>query len=234
MNTNEKLRLAVQLEKLGVDIIEAGFPAASEGDFEAVSEIAKRLKRTEVAGLAGPTKATSTRPGGPSKRRQPAHPHLYRHLGHPPGAQAENESRPGAQTCRGAVKYAKTFTDNVEFSAEDGSRSDRDYLCKVFEAAIEAGATTVNLPDTVGYAIPEEFEEMVKYVMTHTPNIAQASVQRPLPQRSGAGHGQHPGRHQQRRPPGRSHHQRHRRARRQHLPGRGGHGLHTRPTTSCP
>ena len=73
-----------------------------------------------------------------------------------------------------AVRYAKSFTDNVEFSSEDGSRSDRDFLCKVFEAAIEAGATVVNLPDTVGYAIPEEFGDLVKYVMTHTPNIGKA------------------------------------------------------------
>ncbi|MCP4368867.1 MAG: 2-isopropylmalate synthase, partial [Deltaproteobacteria bacterium] len=73
-----------------------------------------------------------------------------------------------------SVKYARSFTDNVEFSAEDGSRSDRDFLCKVFEAAIEAGATTINLPDTVGYAIPEEFSELVKYVLSHTPNIHKA------------------------------------------------------------
>jgi 2-isopropylmalate synthase len=73
-----------------------------------------------------------------------------------------------------AVRYAKAFTDNVEFSAEDGSRSDRDFLCKVFEAAIDAGATTVNLPDTVGYAIPSEFADLVKYVTTHTPNIDKA------------------------------------------------------------
>ncbi len=68
----------------------------------------------------------------------------------------------------------KSFTDNVEFSAEDGSRSDRDFLCRVFEAAIDAGATTVNLPDTVGYAIPEEFADLVRYVIEHTPNIDQA------------------------------------------------------------
>ena len=73
-----------------------------------------------------------------------------------------------------AVKYARSLTENVEFSAEDGSRSDRDFLCRVFEAAIEAGATTVNLPDTVGYAIPEEFSELVKYVMSNTPNIDKA------------------------------------------------------------
>ena len=73
-----------------------------------------------------------------------------------------------------AVRYAKSFTENVEFSSEDGSRSDRDFLCKVFEAVIEAGATTVNLPDTVGYAVPGEFGELVRYVMTHTPNIHKA------------------------------------------------------------
>ena len=73
-----------------------------------------------------------------------------------------------------AVAYAKSLTDNVEFSAEDGSRSDRDYLCRVFEAAIAAGATTVNLPDTVGYAIPGEFAELVGYIRQHTPNIGRA------------------------------------------------------------
>jgi 2-isopropylmalate synthase len=90
-----------------------------------------------------------------------------------------------------AVRYAKSFTDNVEFSAEDGSRSDRDFLCRVFEAAIAAGATTVNLPDTVGYAIPEEFGDLVRYVIAHTPNIHQAVSERALPQRPGPGDGQH-------------------------------------------
>jgi len=73
-----------------------------------------------------------------------------------------------------AVTYARSFTENVEFSAEDGSRSDRDFLCKVFEAAIAAGASTINLPDTVGYAIPDEYADLVKYVMSHTPNIDRA------------------------------------------------------------
>ena len=75
-----------------------------------------------------------------------------------------------------AVKYAKSLNEEVEFSAEDASRSDRDFLCKVFEAVIEAGATTINIPDTVGYAIPEEFSELTKYVITHTPNIGKAVV----------------------------------------------------------
>jgi 2-isopropylmalate synthase len=175
MNTNEKLRLAVQLEKLGVDIIEAGFPAASEGDFEAVSEIAKKLKACEVAGLARTSKEDIDQAWGAI--RQAAKPRIHTfiatsdlHLKYKLKMNREEV----LDTAVEAVKYAKTLTDNVEFSAEDGSRSDRDFLCKVFGAAIEAGATTVNLPDTVGYAIPEEFAELAKYVMDHTPDIHKA------------------------------------------------------------
>jgi hypothetical protein len=110
MNTNEKLRLAVQLEKLGVDIIEAGFPAASEGDFEAVAQIAKRLKTTEVPAWRGPTKAISTRPGAPSSMPpKTPYTHLHRHLGHPPGLQAANVPGGGGQAAVEAVKYAKTL-----------------------------------------------------------------------------------------------------------------------------
>ena len=94
MNTAEKLRLAVQLEKLGVDVIEAGFPAASEGDFEAVSQIANRLKHSQVAGLARANKDDIDRAWGAIKNAiQPAYPHLHRHIGHPPGVQTEDEPR---------------------------------------------------------------------------------------------------------------------------------------------
>ena len=177
MNTNEKMRLAVQLEKLGVDIIEAGFPAASEGDFEAVSEIARRLKNSEVAGLARTSKEDIDQAWGAVKHAASPRIHTFiatsdLHLKYK--LKMNREEVLGAAV--EAVKYAKTKTDNVEFSAEDGSRSDRDYLCKVFEAAIEAGATTVNLPDTVGYAIPEEFSELVRYVVAHTPNIGKATL----------------------------------------------------------
>ena len=177
MNTNEKLRLAGQLEKLGVDIIEAGFPAASEGDFDAVAEIAKRLKRCEIAGLARTSKEDIDQAWGAVKHAAKPRIHTFiatsdLHLKYKLKMNREEV----LSTAVGAVKYAKTLTDNVEFSAEDGSRSDRDYLCKVFGAAIEAGATTVNLPDTVGYAIPEEFAELTKYVMKHTPNIHKATL----------------------------------------------------------
>jgi 2-isopropylmalate synthase len=175
MNTAEKLRLAVQLEKLGVDIIEAGFPAASQGDFEAVSQIAGKLTRTEIAGLARANKEDIDAAWGAVKHA--ANPRIHTfiatsdiHLKYKLRMDREQVIANAVE----AVRYAKTFTDNVEFSAEDGSRSDRDYLCKVFEAAIAAGATTINLPDTVGYAIPSEFAELVTYVRTHTPNIGKA------------------------------------------------------------
>jgi 2-isopropylmalate synthase len=175
MNTGEKLRLAVQLEKLGVDVLEAGFPVASEGDLEAVSKIAGKLKKTEVAALARTSKEDIDQAW--QAIRHAAKPRIHTfiatsdiHMKYKLKLTHEEVINKTVE----AVKYAKSFTDNVEFSAEDGSRSEPDFLCKVFEAAIEAGATTVNLPDTVGYAIPEEFTDLVKYVKQHTPNINRA------------------------------------------------------------
>ena len=175
MNTGEKLRIATQLEKLGVDVLEAGFPAASEGDFEAVSRIAEKLRETEVAGLARTSKEDIDRAWGAIQNA--AKPRIHTFI-----ATSDIHMEYKLRMTRDevlkatvdAVKYSRSFTKNVEFSAEDGSRSDRDFLCKIFEAAIEAGATTINLPDTVGYAIPEEFSELVKYVKAHTPNIDKA------------------------------------------------------------
>jgi 2-isopropylmalate synthase len=175
MNTAEKLRIATQLEKLGVDILEAGFPAASDGDMEAVLRIAGKLERTEVAALARTSKDDIDRAW--EAIRHAAKPRIHTfiatsdiHLEY----KLKMTRDEVVKTAVEAVKYATTLTDNVEFSAEDGSRSDRDFLCKVFEAVIEAGATTVNLPDTVGYAIPQEFSDLVGYVKAHTPNIDKA------------------------------------------------------------
>jgi len=175
MNAAEKMRIAIQLEKLGVDVVEAGFPAASEGDFEAVSQIAGRLKKSEVAGLARTARPDIDRAW--QAIRNAARPRIHTfiatsdiHLEYKLKMSRDEVIRAAVE----AVTYAKSLTDNVEFSAEDGSRSDRDYLCRVFEAAIAAGATTVNLPDTVGYAIPAEFAELVSYIRQHTPNIDQA------------------------------------------------------------
>lgn len=175
MNAAEKMRLAVQLEKLGVDILEAGFPAASQGDLDAVSQIAQKLEKTEVTALARTSKedidCAWKAIGHAAKPR--IHTFIATsdiHMDY----KLKMTRDEVVKTAVESVKYARSFTDNVEFSAEDGSRSDRDFMCKVFEAAIEAGATTVNLPDTVGYAIPEEFSELVKYVLSHTPNIHKA------------------------------------------------------------
>ncbi len=175
MNTAEKLRLAKQLEKLGVDVIEAGFPAASEGDFEAVTAIAKALKKVQVTGLARASHRDIDRAWEAVKHA--AHPRIHTfiatsdiHLKYKLKMSREEVVAAAVE----AVRHAKSYTDNVEFSAEDGSRSDRDFLCQVYEAAIAAGATTINLPDTVGYAVPDEFADMVRYIRENTPNIDQA------------------------------------------------------------
>ncbi len=177
MNTPEKLRLATQLEKLGVDVIEAGFPAASPGDFEAVRAISQKVTKIQVAGLARTSKEDIDRAWGAV--REAAYPRIHTfiatsdiHLKH----KLKMNRDEVLKTAYDCVKYAKSFTDNVEFSAEDASRSDRDFLCKVLEAAISAGATTVNIPDTVGYALPNEFGELIAYLKAHTPNINQAII----------------------------------------------------------
>jgi 2-isopropylmalate synthase len=177
MNAAEKLRLATQLEKLGVDILEAGFPAASEGDFDAVSKIAGRLKKTEVAALARTSKNDIDRAWGAIQHAAKPRIHTFLATSDIHMQYKLNMTRDQVlKTASESVKYAKSFTDNIEFSAEDASRSDRDFLCKVFETAIGAGATTINIPDTVGYAIPMEFADLVKYVIDHTPNIRKAVV----------------------------------------------------------
>jgi len=172
MNVAEKLRLARQLEKLGVDVMEAGFPASSQGDLDAVQMIARKVGNVQVAALARTSKEDIDRAW--EAVREASHPRIHTfiatsdiHLTHKLRMDRDQVVRAAVE----AVRYAKGFTENVEFSAEDGTRSDRDFLCKVFGAVIEAGATTVNLPDTVGYAVPEEFSELIAYVIQHTPNI---------------------------------------------------------------
>ncbi len=177
MNTAEKMRLATQLESLGVDTIEAGFPAASDGDFEAVSEIARKLKIAEVAALARTSVNDIDRAW--EAIQHAAKPKIHTFIA-TSDIHLEYKLRMSrdevVHEAVNAVSYAKTLTKEVEFSAEDGSRSDRDFLCRVFEAAINAGATVVNLPDTVGYAVPYEFADMVKYIKEHTPNIDRATL----------------------------------------------------------
>jgi len=175
MNAAEKLRLAVQLERLGVDVLEAGFPAASPGDFEAVRLIGKKVCNAQVAALARASKEDIDRAW--ASVREAAKPRIHTfiatsdiHLEH----KLKMTRDQVVEAAVNAVRQAKGYTENVEFSAEDASRSDPDFLCRLFEAVIEAGATTVNIPDTVGYAMPDEFGRLVSYVREHTPNIHHA------------------------------------------------------------
>ncbi|MFZ5563153.1 MAG: 2-isopropylmalate synthase [Thermodesulfobacteriota bacterium] len=177
MNVAEKLRIASRLEELGVDIIEAGFPAASKGDMEAVSQVAQKLVRASAAGLARANKDDIDKAWAAVSGAK--HPRIHVFIASSDIHMEHKLRMPRDKVVESAiagVRYAKSFTEDIEFSAEDASRSDRDFLCRLFEAAISAGATTINIPDTVGYAIPSEFAELVKYVKKHTPNIHQAVI----------------------------------------------------------
>jgi len=163
MNIAEKVRIAEQLEKLNVDIIEAGFPISSEGDFEAVREIAKKIKRSQVAALARANPQDIDRAWEAIKGARLPLLHTFIstsdiHLKYQLKKSKEEVIRIAARS----VARAKRYTPNVEFSAMDATRSDVDFLAAVCEAAIQAGATTINIPDTVGYAIPSEFGELIR------------------------------------------------------------------------
>lgn len=177
MNTQEKLRVARQLEALGVDIIEAGFPIASDGDFDAVRQIAAIIKNSEVAGLARANNEDIDRAWEAIKDAAMPRIHTFIstsdiHLKY----QIRKTRDEVLAIAVDAVKRAKKYTDNVEFSAMDATRSDRDYLCSVLTGVIDAGAVTVNIPDTVGYAVPHEFGRLIGYIKEHVPNINQAVI----------------------------------------------------------
>jgi len=163
MNVAEKVRIAEQLEKLNVDIIEAGFPISSEGDFEAVKTIARTIKRSEVAALARANPKDIDRAWEAVKGAKFPCLHTFIstsdiHLKH----QLKKSKEEVIQTAARSVARAKRYTSNVEFSAMDATRSDVEFLIAVCEAALQAGATTINIPDTVGYAIPSEFGGLIR------------------------------------------------------------------------
>ncbi len=177
MNLEEKLRLGRQLEKLGVDIIEAGFPVASEGEFLAVQQIAREIKHSQVAALARANLVDIDRAW--RAIADAAHPRIHTfisssdiHLKY----QLKKTRSEVLLEAREAVRHACQYTDNVEFSPMDATRTDRPYLAEMIEAVIQEGATTVNIPDTVGYAIPEEFGELIAYLVDRVPNIKKAVI----------------------------------------------------------
>src|SRR5262245_37500410 len=165
MNLEEKLRLARQLETLGVDIIEAGFPIASDGDFAAVEAVAGECREATVAALCRTADADVRRAA--EALRPAAHPRIHTFVA-TSGLHLEfklKKSRAEViKMTRDAVRLARGFAEEVEFSAEDATRSDVNYLCDVFAAAVDEGATILNVPDTVGYTLPNEFSELIKAV----------------------------------------------------------------------
>ncbi len=175
LNMEEKIQIGRQLEKLGIDVLEAGFPVASPGDYEGVQRLARELKGLQVAALARAVRKDIDTAW--EAIRDGANPRIHTflatsdiHLKYKLRKTREEVLEMAGE----AVKYASGFTSNIEFSAEDASRTDLDFLCQVFERVIDAGATTVNFPDTVGYAIPWDFGRMIKYVMENTSNIHKA------------------------------------------------------------
>ena len=175
MNTAEKLELAKQLETLGVDILEAGFPIASDDDAQAVSLIAAEIRKPVIAALARCNPADIDRAGESLKPAERFRIHTFiatsdLHL--------ERKLRISRDQCieslSKGVRQARNYTDDVEFSAEDATRTDMDFLCRVVETAIAAGASTINLPDTVGYCTPQEIEDFFTEIQTRVPNATRA------------------------------------------------------------
>lgn len=177
MNQNEKLRLAHQLERLQVDVIEAGFPIASEGDFNTVREISKHIQETTVAALCRTRQKDIDRAA--ASLEPAANPRIHTfiatsdiHMEHKLKKSRDEVLESAVQ----AVEHAKQYCDEVEFSAEDASRSNPQFLYQIFEAVIEAGAQVINVPDTVGYAMPWEFGELISNIRKNVPNIDQATL----------------------------------------------------------
>ncbi|MDR1373701.1 MAG: 2-isopropylmalate synthase, partial [Treponema sp.] len=172
MNPQEKLEVARRLEKLGVDVMEAGFPASSPGDLESVKTIAGIIKGCTVAGLCRALEKDID--AGREALAHAVNPRIHVFLATSPiHLEYKLKMTPDQvlEQAAASVRYAKQFCSDVEFSAEDAFRSDPDFVCRVFGAAIEAGALTVNFPDTVGYAMPDEFGKRVRYIKEHTPHI---------------------------------------------------------------
>lgn len=175
LNVEEKLEIAHQLARLGVDVIEAGFPIASPGDFAAVEAIARQVRGPIIAGLCRATRQDIDRTWEAIREAESPRIHTFLatsdiHLQYKLQKSREEVLSQAVE----AVKYAKKYCSDVEFSAEDASRSDVDFLAQVIEKVIDAGATVVNLPDTVGYAVPEEFGRFIRTMYEKVPNIDKA------------------------------------------------------------
>lgn len=175
LNTIEKIEVAKALEELGVDVIEAGFPISSPGDFNSVVEISKAVTEPVICGLTRAVKKDIEVAAESLKfaKRPRIHTGIgtsYYHIYHKLNSNPDEIIERGAE----AVKYAKSFVEDVEFYAEDAGRSENKYLARVVEAMINAGATVINIPDTTGYTLPDEYGKKIKYLVDHVPNIDKA------------------------------------------------------------
>jgi len=177
LNTKEKTELALELEALGVDILEAGFPVSSPGDFESVTEISRIIKDATVCAL---TRAVQNDIEVAAKAlRYAKRPRIHTGIGtsdyHIKSKfnSTQEEILERAIQC---VKWARNFTDDIEFYAEDAGRTGNEYLARVIEAVIKAGATTVNIPDTTGYCLPQQYGEKIAYLINNVPNIDKAII----------------------------------------------------------
>src|SRR6187397_2568962 len=175
MTHEEKLEVAELLDQMGVDIIEAGFPVASEGDFAAVNEIAKRTKNAVVCGLSRAAFKDIDRCAEAIKPAKRSRIHTFLstspvHMKY----KLQKEPQEVYEMVIAQVTRARNYTDDVEWSSEDGTRTEHDFLCHCVEAAIKAGATTINIPDTVGYSVPDEYGALIAMVMERVPNSGKA------------------------------------------------------------
>lgn len=177
LSVNEKLQIALALERLGVDIMEVGFPISSPGDFESVQQIAKTVKNSRVCALARAVEADIKACADALKPAEQFRIHTFISTSdvHVQQKLRKEFSDVEAMAIH-AIKYARQFTDDVEFSCEDAGRTPIDNLCRMVESAIKAGATTVNIPDTVGYTLPFEFSSIIEQLFNRVPNIDQAII----------------------------------------------------------
>jgi len=177
LSVHEKLQIALSLERLGVDIMEVGFPVSSPGDFESVQQIARTIKNARVCGLARAVEADIDACAQSLKVAEQFRIHTFISTSDVHVQQKLKKEFADVQAMAvHAVKYARKFTDDVEFSCEDAGRTPIDNLCRMVEAAITAGATTVNIPDTVGYTLPFEFQGIITNLFNRVPNIDKAII----------------------------------------------------------
>ena len=177
MNKTEKLEVAFQLEKLGVDIIEAGFAISSKGDFDSIATIAKHIKTSKICSLCRATKGDIEAAANSIKEAKLKRIHTFIATS-PIHMEYKLNMSPDkvVEAAVGAVSYAKSFVEDVEFSCEDAGRSDKDFLVRILTSVIKAGATVVNIPDTVGYQTPTEFGMLINYLYEHTPGIGDVDI----------------------------------------------------------